>query len=174
MGVSNKPFQKSAAALPADMRVKARTRDIAGLRFGRLVALEVIGKNESNSLLWRCSCDCGAFVNRSSAGLNKAKGVSSCGCYLREVSKERLRQITPWNKGKTYATKSGEYAQKGAWALAVIRVKGNGCSRCGWSEARCDVHHIVPRSKGGRNTVENGIVLCPNCHRVTHEIHQHL
>ena len=38
-----------------------------------------------------------------------------------------------------------------------------------WAEARCDVHHITPRAEGGKNFVSNGVVLCPNCHRVAHE-----
>lgn len=169
--VVGKPYQHSAAALPEGMRVKAPTRDIAGHRFGRLVALRVVGKSKANSLVWLCLCDCGASVERSSASLNKSKGVSSCGCYLKEASKERLSSATPWNKGKTYSTKdiSHEYANKKAWAAAVLRAKGNSCESCGWSEARCDVHHIAPKSIGGKNVIANGIVLCPNCHRVTHE-----
>ena len=51
----------------------------------------------------------------------------------------------------------------------VLRIKGNKCERCGWAEARCDVHHITPRAEGGKNFVSNGVVLCPNCHRVAHE-----
>jgi 5-methylcytosine-specific restriction protein A len=31
-----------------------------------------------------------------------------------------------------------------------------------------EVHHRVPLAKGGDDTVENGIALCPNCHRKFH------
>lgn len=165
---STKPDQPSAAALPPGMRVKAPTRDIAGQRFGRLTVQHVVGKNSQNSLLWACKCDCGKTVNRASSSLQKAKGVSSCGCYLKEVSKERLRNAAVWNKGTTYTLKH-EFKNKKAWATAVIRERGNACEKCGWSEARCDVHHKVLKSEGGKNTIENGIVLCPNCHRVEHE-----
>lgn len=168
---SYKPYQESSAKLPEGMRVKAPTRDISGHRFGRLVAICVVGKSKANSLIWRCKCDCGNLIERTSAGLRKSKGISSCGCYLREVSKQRLATVIPWNKGKTYATKGDdkEYANKKAWSTAVIRVNGNACERCGWKEARCDVHHKVPKANGGRNVVSNGIVLCPNCHRVAHD-----
>ncbi len=40
--------------------------------------------------------------------------------------------------------------------------------RCEWCEEWVDtpeIHHIVPRFEGGKNTAENLIVLCPNCHR---------
>ena len=31
-----------------------------------------------------------------------------------------------------------------------------------------EVHHRVPLSQGGDDTVENAIALCPNCHRMHH------
>lgn len=31
-----------------------------------------------------------------------------------------------------------------------------------------EVHHIVPLSKGGNDSVENAQALCPNCHRAKH------
>lgn len=39
---------------------------------------------------------------------------------------------------------------------------------CEWCEEWVDtpeIHHITPRSEGGKNIAENLIVLCPNCHR---------
>ena len=56
-----------------------------------------------------------------------------------------------------------------AAAKAVVRVRGSACERCGWDKARCDVHHRVARYDGGLNTIRNGEVICPNCHRVAHE-----
>ena len=43
-----------------------------------------------------------------------------------------------------------------------------GCSRCGWNEAICDIHHIKPTSKGGSDEHYNLTYLCPNCHRLAH------
>lgn len=42
------------------------------------------------------------------------------------------------------------------------------CSRCGWDEAVCDCHRVVPGKDGGLYTEDNVEVLCPNCHRVAH------
>ena len=169
-----KPYQPSSVLLPDGMRVKAPTRDISGVRFGRLVALRVVGKDKANSLVWLCRCDCGATVERPSSRLREGRGVSSCGCYIKEIRRQYLAEREPWNKGKSYSTKaeSHEYSSKMAWAEAVIRAKGNRCEVCGWGEARCDVHHVTRRSDGGRNVVSNGRVLCPNCHRVEHEKHK--
>lgn len=42
----------------------------------------------------------------------------------------------------------------------------NKCAICGWKEAGCDGHHIIPRKDGGTNNLGNTIVLCPNHHRL--------
>jgi len=31
-----------------------------------------------------------------------------------------------------------------------------------------EVHHIIPLSDNGDDTVDNGVALCPNCHRQAH------
>jgi 5-methylcytosine-specific restriction endonuclease McrA len=81
----------------------------------------------------------------------------------------RVRPDIPWNKGRTYViAKRTVYANKGAWAAALIRLYGNACMRCGWKEARCDAHHLIPKGLGGAFSIDNGILLCPNCHRVSH------
>ena len=47
-------------------------------------------------------------------------------------------------------------------------------SRDGWRCALCDstkglqIHHCVPRGKGGTNNVENLITLCADCHALAH------
>ena len=50
----------------------------------------------------------------------------------------------------------------------VLKRMGLGCSICGWDLCMCDVHHIIPRKKGGSNQHENLTYLCPNCHRMIH------
>ena len=32
-----------------------------------------------------------------------------------------------------------------------------------------EVHHLVPRSEGGKNTMDNLVTLCSGCHRLLHE-----
>ncbi len=73
----------------------------------------------------------------------------------------------PWNKGKSYTFKKREvYANKGAWRMALLRHYEDKCMVCGWNKAACDCHHINPKGNGGKHTLENGIILCPNCHRL--------
>lgn len=51
----------------------------------------------------------------------------------------------------------------------VMKRLGIGCFNCGWNQGSCDVHHILPVSKGGSNDNENLTYICPNCHRLAHE-----
>lgn len=54
------------------------------------------------------------------------------------------------------------------WARICKEHYGDYCHICGWDETSCDVDHIIDRSKGGENTIRNGIVLCPNHHAMKH------
>ena len=48
--------------------------------------------------------------------------------------------------------------------------------RDGWRCALCDstqyiqIHHVVPRGKGGPQTMQNMITLCADCHALAHGI----
>lgn len=85
----------------------------------------------------------------------------------RQRHRERMIGRPAWNTGKTYVqAKKEAYANRSAWRMAIIRLFGDGCMRCGWAEASVDCHHINPHREGGRLTLENGILLCPNCHRL--------
>ena len=40
------------------------------------------------------------------------------------------------------------------------------CERCG--AAAVDIHHIVYKSQGGKDNIENLIALCRDCHNLAH------
>jgi len=49
----------------------------------------------------------------------------------------------------------------------IIELLDNKCAICGWSEGKCDLHHIIPLKKGGSpDNPSNCIILCPNHHRL--------
>lgn len=146
-------------------------RDLTGVRNGRLVAVACVSRDKDGRALWKCVCDCGGAKVVQGNNLTRPAGTKSCGCLLREAARVRRNRDGCWNDGKSYAIGQGErcYKTRHAWAKAVIRHYGNHCERCGWNKARCDAHHRIRKSKGGLHTVANGIVLCPNCHRIEHE-----
>lgn len=62
-----------------------RCQDLTGRRFGKLIALERVGRRVSDgSAYWRCVCDCGATTVTSSNKLLQGK-TTSCGCHKLKV-----------------------------------------------------------------------------------------
>jgi predicted restriction endonuclease len=121
-----------------------------------------------------CACGCGELRNKFdkkgvrryyiSGHQNRRQTQQQIDAYQRNF-KKRPRAV--WNKGKTYVFASKkEYANKGAWNKAMRRLYPDQCMRCGWNSAPCDTHHITPKNNGGKYTIENGVILCPNCHRL--------
>lgn len=86
-------------------------RDLTGMRFGRLVAIEAAGRRRRSSIVWRCRCDCGREVEVSSEMLTR--GITmSCGCLQRE---SRMADITGRRCGQLVAIRpTGEIRDGGA------------------------------------------------------------
>ena len=68
-------------------------RDLSGIKFGKLTVIEekvllFDGKNH----FYLCKCECGNEHLTSSADL-KTKKVTSCGCYLKQKSKETMNRL---------------------------------------------------------------------------------
>ena len=55
-----------------------------------------------------------------------------------------------------------------AWSNACKQFFGDKCIICGWDEAPCDAHHVLPKSKQGKNSLYNCAILCPNHHKLAH------
>lgn len=67
-----------------------RSRDLAGLRFGRLTVVCRIGTSRYREVLWRCHCDCGNETVVPTGNL-KSGNTTSCGCFGRE---QRTASVT--------------------------------------------------------------------------------
>jgi hypothetical protein len=76
---------------------KNRMKDITGQRFGRLIALEPVGRsNNGGGVIWLCQCDCGN-TTKAEQGKLAIGAVKSCGCLKNEAEKkqgDRLIQET--------------------------------------------------------------------------------
>lgn len=60
-----------------------RVLNLKGSVFGRLTAVECVGKDKSNRALWRCVCECGNEKIATSGNL-RSGNVQSCGCLAKE------------------------------------------------------------------------------------------
>ena len=112
-----------------------------------------------------CACGCGGSRTKYSP---KGKILRFISGHQGRSNGFKLHHHT-WNKDKTYTIQKIEvYANKGAWCEAVKRTHGDRCMipECGWNLAACDCHHIKSKSQGGKYTIDNAIILCPNHHRL--------
>lgn len=73
--------------------------DLLGKRFGRLVGVRPVGKNEQGNMMWECICDCGNTVIVNSQRLISGK-TKSCGCYRRDYTIEcnKARRFPPMDE----------------------------------------------------------------------------
>lgn len=55
------------------------------------------------------------------------------------------------------------------WRKYVLEFCGNVCADCGHAGPELHAHHIIPRSRGGKNVIRNGMALCADCHRLRHD-----
>jgi hypothetical protein len=64
---------------------KTRPLDLVGLKFNRLTAYELTGRNNYGCAIWECRCDCGKIALVRSVDLMSGH-TKSCGCLQRKVS----------------------------------------------------------------------------------------
>lgn len=76
---------------PTFITLEKSTKNLTGIRSGRLVALGPIGRTTDKKILWLCQCDCGNTTTVRANHLN-AGATLSCGCLFTE--KQILRNTT--------------------------------------------------------------------------------
>lgn len=77
-------------------------KDLTGQRFGRLVALEIVGKTHNRNILWKVRCDCGRTSIVRGTDF-KSGNTKSCGC-LRKTHPVRHGQARKGSPTPTYTT----------------------------------------------------------------------
>jgi hypothetical protein len=105
-----------------------KAKDLAGQRFGRLVAMGPVGQRKTTEVLWLCQCDCGNQATARASLL--ANGTTrSCGCLAREGVSGRNRKhgfygthiYKVWQgmKGRCSDFDSDHYASYGGRGIRV-------------------------------------------------------
>lgn len=78
----------SCGCLRKEIIHQSLTKNLKGMRFGRLLVLEEAGKNRHGKILWKTICDCGNIKIVSSDNLLSGS-TKSCGCLKRDSVIER-------------------------------------------------------------------------------------
>jgi len=74
---------KSCGCLQREATSRCLIRNLAGRRFGRLIAIALADRRRRGGVAWKCRCDCGAIIRVTSCDL-VSDGTRSCGCLARE------------------------------------------------------------------------------------------
>lgn len=68
----------------------------------------------------------------------------------------------------------GELYQQENFKQAAKARDGYKCQCCGKKDCRLEVHHLLPRSRGGSDKLANLITLCSDCHHLAHSSEEQL
>lgn len=162
--------------------------DITGQRFGRLVALRLVPREErtwsNKERAWVCQCDCGNTVIVRQRSLRGARVTKSCGClrkmdaflatsHIEDLTEEYLFQFKDFEKFllihkairaiiniieltteqyKEYI----EYFYNQKQFNDIYKFwKNQEKDNTFYDWAKPSLDHIIPKSKGGSNKIEN-------------------
>lgn len=142
--------------------------DLTGQKFGFLTVLErdieIQKQKNSQRAHWKCQCECGKIVSRSSNALKMAK-IPSCGCYNNQ-KEAHIIDIIGKKIGKlTVISRNDEYAKS---------AKQQGKGRDTYWNCQCDCGRICIRSKSSLN-VSNANkynACCDFCHYLDKDLNK--
>ena len=174
--VCGKEFQHQNC--PKSQRIRRRycSQACAGIarrhsNYGRLLTCETCG---SQFLPFRqdaghryCSMKCKGIAFRTSR-YGRTRTCEQCGReFDDDSSPARHRRFCSQDCFRLFRRQQPGYrgGEKTSFKVRVANLFPSPCAICGWDEARTDAAHIVPRGDTGPDTVENGVILCPNHHR---------
>lgn len=155
-------------------------RDLSGQKFGRLTVIKHLERS-NRGYIWLCECECGNFHKTNTNSLTSGK-VSSCGCYSRELSAARIKEISKRNTGERHylynpnltdeEREDKRDTQKNHdWRKAVYERDNYACRKCGRKTNTLNAHHIENYKDNidKRYDLNNGITLCSDCHKKFHK-----
>lgn len=114
-------------------------KDISGQKFGRLTALEPVGRNKCGHVIWKCECECGNFTMVGGAELRRGN-TRSCGClhqdqlasidrtaishkkhgaFVKQKQVDRLYSVWKGIKNRCYQKKNDAYRYYGGRGIKV-------------------------------------------------------
>ena len=84
----------------------------------------------------------------------------TCSEKCRSISRTGRKKVPP---GAVLNTSQRNFRQQ------FIPTRGGRCQLCGYSNQKIlQVHHVIPRAKGGTDELCNLLLICPNCHTEIH------
>ncbi len=128
-------------------------------------ACRICGRRIANSTSRCADCESQSYRHTTSCRVCGRRGpYGYCEEHYQEMlaereakSQARREDRQQWRKGYS----DPNYHRERSAALARAR---RACERCGRSDLKLEIDHIVPLSRGGENVRGNLQVLCRMCH----------
>ena len=105
-----------------------KTKDLTGIRFGKLFAIRKTEIKKNSQWVWLCQCDCGELTTATTGKL-MAGQKKSCGCLLRQHQKtfatthggsyDRLHHIWTGMKQRCHNPNNKDYKHYGEKGITV-------------------------------------------------------
>ena len=171
---------KSCGCKRKEVTSERLTKDLTGLKFGRLTVISK-DKKRNGKVTWKCKCDCGneCVVERG----NLTSGTTqSCGClhkeiaskHMKDMSSQKVGELSPhWKPELTDEDRADRRISDGykEW-IYMVKEKGSfTCDCCGDSRGGNLVSHHLDSYKyfpNKRLDINNGVCLCKKCHTEFH------
>lgn len=154
--------------------------DVAGRRFGRLVAIKRTGETNTEGNIWECKCDCGGEIRTTTRNLIGGR-TTSCGCK----GLEQITMLGKSNKGKSNPAYNHKITNEERESSKFQRVSARAkelraeayrrdeykCRVCGSKSRDLVAHHLegFANNPDKRFEIDNLITLCEKCHIEFHK-----
>lgn len=113
---------------------KGTPKDLKGEIFGRLMAVEPVGKNNAGQYIWKCLCSCGNEHTVTGTALVEG-ATKSCGCLAKEVCGKASLTHGMSHSPEYHAWKNALYRCTKPFNAAYSDYGGRGIQVCErWSE----------------------------------------
>jgi 5-methylcytosine-specific restriction endonuclease McrA len=142
------------------------SKDLSGMKFGRLTVIRKDGKNKQGHTMYECVCDCGNKVRKEGSSMSSGH-TSSCGCLQIELTIERstTHGMTHTKIYRDYRDRKRREQRRlfdSKWTVEMeceLRKFFTSCVICGSNE-KLEVDHVLPLSRGNGLAPGNVVVLC--------------
>lgn len=173
----SKPQEKQLKEKVVPIYHKDKIKDLTGQKFGRLTVVKLDEetpqsptKNGNFRVRWWCKCDCGNTELKSVLSSHLTSGkIQSCGCLHHEACSGENNWN--WKGGKTPEIKLlREQESYFEWRRQVLKRDRYTCQCCGETHY-LNSHHLYDFAEHEdlRYDVNNGIVLCEECHAARYD-----